>query len=168
LGSISFTRYAFDLSYVAASALAFYSLAAVYEIPTKGSMRAVRRFYASKAWLESKDLVAIAFYDMDDRFNQSARTFQRRLGAKNVYQIDNLFSGESIASEILEPIRLLLLLNTDPIEEELAELDAMVGIALSRLEKSEDEERIRWQISEVALRASLTLLPELENREGLS
>jgi hypothetical protein len=131
-------------------------------------MRAVRRFYASRTWLESKDLVAIAFYDMDDRFNESARTFQRRLGAKNVYQIDNLFSGESIASEILEPIRLLLLLNTDPIEEELAELDAMVGIALSRLEKSADEEQIRWQISEVALKASLTLLPELENREGLS
>ena len=168
LGSISFTRYAVDLSYVAASALAFYSVAAVYEIPTKGSMRAVRRFYASKAWLESKDLVAIAFYDMDERFNESARTFQRRLGAKNVYQIDNLFSGESIASEILEPIRLLLLLNIDPIEEELAELDAMAGIALSRLEKSADEDQIRWQISEVALKASLTLLPELENREGLS
>ena len=131
-------------------------------------MRAVRRFYASKAWLESKDLVAIAFYDMDDRFNESARTFQKRLGAKNVYQIDNLFSGESIASEILEPIRLLLLLNTDPIEAELAELDSKVGIALSRLEKSADEEQIRWQISEVALNASLTLLPELENREELT
>ena len=131
-------------------------------------MRAVRRFYASRAWLESKDLVAIAFYDMDDKFNESARTFQKRLGAKNVYQIDNLFSGESIASEILEPIRLLLLLNTDPIEAELAELDAMVGIAVSRLEKSADEEQIRWKISEVALKASLTLLPELENREGLS
>ena len=129
-------------------------------------MRAVRRFYASRAWLESKDLVAIAFYDMDDRFNESARTFQKRLGAKNVYQIDNLFSGESIASEILEPIRLLLLLSTDPIEEEFAELDSKVGIALSRLEKSADEEQIRWQISEVALKASLTLLPELENREG--
>ena len=128
-------------------------------------MRAVRRFYASRAWLESKDLVAIAFYDMDERFNESARAFQRRLGAKNVYQIDNLFSGESIASEILEPIRLLLLLNTDPIEEELAELDALVGIALSRLEKFADEEQIRWQISEVALKASLTLLPELGNRE---
>ena len=112
--------------------------------------------------------MAIAFYDMDDRFNESARTFQKRLGAKNVYQIDNLFSGESIASEILEPIRLLLLLNTDPIEAELAELDSKVGIALSRLEKSADEEQIRWQISEVALKASLTLLPELENREGLS
>jgi hypothetical protein len=128
-------------------------------------MRAVRRFYASGAWLESKDLVAVAFYAMDDRFNESARAFQKRLGAKNVYQIDNLFSGESIASEILEPIRLLLLLNTGPIEGELAELDAMAGIALSRLEKSADEEQIRWQISEVALKASLTLLPELENRE---
>jgi len=47
-------------------------------------------------------------------------------------------------------------------------LDSKVGIALSRLEKSADEEQIRWQISEVALKASLTLLPELENREGLS
>ena len=90
------------------------------------------------------------------------------MGAKNVYQIDNLFSGESIASEILEPIRLLLLLNTDPIEAELAELDSKEGIALSRLEKSADEEQIRWQISEVALEASLTLLPELENREELT
>jgi len=163
LGSISFTRYAFDLSYVAASALAFYSVAAVYEIPTKGSMRAVRRFYASQAWLQSKDLVAVAFYDLDEEFNESARTFQKILGAKNVYQIDNLFSGESIASEILEPVRLLLLLNTDPIEDQLAELDAMVGVALSRLEKSSDEEKIRWQISEVALKASLKLLPELES-----
>jgi len=165
LGSISFTRYAFDLSYVAVSALAFYSLAVVYEIPAKGSMRAVRRFYASRTWLESRDLVAIAFYDLNDRFNESAHAFQMRLGAKNVYQIDNLFSGESIASERLEPIRLLLLLNTGPIEDELAELDAMEGIALSRLEKSADEEQIRWQISEVVLQASLTLLPELENRK---
>jgi hypothetical protein len=47
-------------------------------------------------------------------------------------------------------------------------LDSKVGIALSRLEKSADEEQIRWQISEVALKASLTLLPELENREGPS
>ncbi|MBT6266012.1 MAG: CHASE2 domain-containing protein [Halieaceae bacterium] len=165
LGSISFTRYAFDLSYVAVSALAFYSLAVVYEIPAKGSMRAVRRFYDSRTWLESRDLVAIAFYDLNDRFNESAHAFQMRLGAKNVYQIDNLFSGESIASERLEPIRLLLLLNTGPIEDELAELDAMEGIALSRLEKSADEEQIRWQISEVVLQASLTLLPELENRK---
>jgi len=164
LGSISFTRYAFDLSYVAVSALAFYSVAAVYEIPAKGSMRAVRRFYASGAWLESKDLVAVAFYAMDDSSTSLLAHF-RSVWALKMCIRSIIFFWESIASEILEPIRLLLLLNTGPIEGELAELDAMAGIALSRLEKSSDEEQIRWQISEVALKASLTLLPELENRE---
>lgn len=161
VGSISFTRYAFDLSYVALTGIAFYTAAFVYDMPAKGSMRATRRFYASQVWQDSTEMVAIAFYDMEDQFQQTARQFQKLLGAKHVYQIDNLFAGESIASEALEPIRVVLVLDPSPVEQQLSELDQMMGVAIARMRRSPDEDLTRLLISESVLRASLSLLPEI-------
>jgi len=161
VGSISFTRYAFDLSYVALTGIAFYTAAFVYDMPAKGSMRATRRFYASQVWQDSTEMVAIAFYDREDQFQQTARQFQKLLGAKHVYQIDNLFAGESIASEALEPIRVVLVLDPSPVEQQLAELDQMMGVAVARMRRSPDEDLTRLLISESVLRASLSLLPEI-------
>ena len=161
VGSISFTRYAFDLSYVALTGIAFYTAAFVYDMPAKGSMRATRRFYASQVWQDSTEMVAIAFYDREDQFQQTARQFQKLLGAKHVYQIDNLFAGESIASEALEPIRVVLVLDPSPVEQQLAELDQMMGVAIARMPRSPDEDLTRLLISESVLRASLSLLPEI-------
>ena len=161
VGSISFTRYAFDLSYVALTGIAFYTAAFVYDMPAKGSMRATRRFYASQVWQDSTEMVAIAFYDREDQFQQTARQFQKLLGAKHVYQIDNLFAGESIASEALEPIRVVLVLDPSPVEQQLSELDQMMGVAVARMRRSPDEDLTRLLISESVLRASLSLLPEI-------
>jgi len=161
VGSISFTRYAFDLSYVALTGIAFYTAAFVYDMPAKGSMRATRRFYASQVWQDSTEMVAIAFYDREDQFQQTARQFQMLLGAKHVYQIDNLFAGESIASEALEPIRVVLVLDPSPVEQQLSELDQMMGVAVARMRRSPDEDLTRLLISESVLRASLSLLPEI-------
>jgi len=161
VGSISFTRYAFDLSYVALTGIAFYTAAFVYDMPAKGSMRATRRFYASQVWQDSTEMVAIAFYDREDQFQQTARQFQKLLGAKHVYQIDNLFAGESIASEALEPIRVVLVLDPSPVEQQLSELDQMMGVAIARMRRSPDEDLTRLLISESVLRASLSLLPEI-------
>ncbi|MEK9990312.1 MAG: CHASE2 domain-containing protein, partial [Halieaceae bacterium] len=158
VGSISFTRYAFDLSYVALTGIAFYTAAFVYDMPAKGSMRATRRFYASQVWQDSTEMVAIAFYDMEDQFQQTARQFQKLLGAKHVYQIDNLFAGESIASEALEPIRVVLVLDPSPVEQQLSELDQTMGVAIARMRRSPDEDLTRLLISESVLRASLSLL----------
>ena len=161
VGSISFTRYAFDLSYVALTGIAFYTAAFVYDMPAKGSMRATRRFYASQVWQDSTEMVAIAFYDREDQFQQTARQFQKLLGAKHVYQIDNLFAGESIASEALEPIRVVLVLDPSPVDQQLSELDQMMGVAVARMRRSPDEDLTRLLISESVLRASLSLLPEI-------
>jgi len=161
IGSISFTRYAFDLSYVALTGIAFYTAAFVYDMPAKGSMRATRRFYASKVWQDSSSMVAVAFYDLEEQFQQTARKFQKLLGAKYVYQIDNLFAGESIASEALAPIRVLLVLDPSSLEHQLSELDQMTGVAVARIRRSPDEELTRLLISESVLRASLNLLPEI-------
>jgi len=83
------------------------------------------------------------------------------LGAKHVYQIDNLFAGESIASEALEPIRVVLVLDPSPVEQQLSELDQMMGVAVARMRRSPDEDLTRLLISESVLRASLSLLPEI-------
>ena len=106
-------------------------------------------------------MVAVAFYDLEEQFQQTARQFQKLLGAKYVYQIDNLFAGESIASEALEPIRVLLVLDPSSLEHQLSELDQMTGVAVARIRRSPDEELTRLLISESVLRASLNLLPEI-------
>lgn len=159
--SISYTRFAFDLSYVVVMGLAFYSLAAVYDWPAKGSMRATRRFYDETPWAESQSVCVIAFYDLDQLFDQSAAEFQNRLGAKNVYPIDNMFSGASIASEILTPIRLLFVLEADKVSDEIAALDEKYGVTVSALEHDTDQTVLRHQVSEMALRATLLLLGEV-------
>ena len=159
--SISYTRYAFDLSYVVVAGLAFYSLAAVYDWPAKGSMRATRRFYAETPWAMSRGVCAIAFYDQDQLFDETARDFQSKLGAKSVYPIDNLFSGASIASELLEPIRLLFVLDSERLNDAISDLDQRHGVTVSFLKHEANERVLRYQISEVALKATLLLLEEV-------
>lgn len=159
--SISYTRFAFDLSFVVVAGLAFYSLAAVYELPAKGSMRATRRFYAATPWANSESVYAIAFYGQDRLFDKSAAGFQAKLGASSVYPIDNLFSGASIASELLAPIRLLFVLDAEKLGDQIAELDEQHGVTVSRLEHNSDQNVLRYQISQVALQATLLLLEEV-------
>ena len=159
--SISYTRFAFDLSYVVVMGLAFYSFAAVYDWPAKGSMRATRRFYAETPWADSQSVCVIAFYDQDPLFYQSATEFQDRLGAKCVYPIDNMYSGASIASELLTPVRLLFVLEADKVSGEIAALDEKYGVTVSALEHDTDQTVLRYQVSEMALKATLLLLGEV-------
>jgi CHASE2 domain-containing sensor protein len=162
IGSISFTRYAVDLSYVVLTAMAFFTVAFVYEMPATGSKRATRRFFASRPWLSTSRICAIAFYDLDDDFETASGVFQKRFGAKRVYPIDNLFSGASIAADFLEPVRLLLLLDPADDDADLQALDARHGITVSYISNVTDEDAIRSAISQVALQASLDLLEEVQ------
>jgi adenylate cyclase len=159
--SISYTRYAFDLSYVVLAGLAFYSLAAVYDWPAKGSMRATRRFFAEAQWSRTKNVCAVAFYNQDTLFNQTSRDFQVMLGARNVYPIDNLFSGASIATELLSSVRLLLVLNPEQAPDALSALDRRAGVTVNSLEYDTEHWKLRYQLSEVSLRAALSLLEEV-------
>lgn len=166
LGSISFTRYAVDLSYVFVTALAFFTVAFVYEMPATGSKRATRLFFASRPWLSTSRICALAFYDLDDDFEAASEEFQKRFGARRVYPIDNLFSGSSIAADFLEPVRLLLLLDPPEDDTGLQALDARQGITVSYINNAIDEDAIRSAISQVALQASLDLLEEVQGENG--
>lgn len=166
IGSISFTRYAVDLSYVVITAMAFFTVAFVYEMPATGSKRATRRFFASRPWLSTTRICALAFYDLDDDFEAASFAFQKRFGAKRVYPIDNLFSGASIAADFLEPVRLLLLLDPPEDDADLQALDDRQGITVSYIGNATDEDAIRSAISQVALQASLDLLEEVKGGDG--
>ena len=162
VGSISFTRYAVDLSYVVVTAMAFFTVAFVYEMPATGSKRATRRFFASRPWLSTSRICAVAFYDLDDDFEEASAAFQKRFRAKRVYPIDNLFSGASIAADFLEPVRLLLLLDPPEDDTDLQALDDRQGITVSYISNATNEDAIRSAISQVALQASLDLLEEVK------
>jgi hypothetical protein len=166
IGSISFTRYAVDLSYVVMTAMAFFTVAFVYEMPATASKRATRRFFASRPWLSTSRICAIAYYDLDEDFEAASAVFQKRLGAKRVYPIDNLFSGASIAADFLEPIRLLLLLDPAQDDADLQAFDARHGITVSFISNVTDEDAVRSAISQVTLQASLDLLEEVKGAGG--
>lgn len=51
------------------------------------------------------------------------------------YSIDNLFAGESIASEVREPIRVSLVFDPSSLRRPLSELDQMTGVAVARIRR---------------------------------
>jgi len=83
------------------------------------------------------------------------------LGARNVYPIDNLFSGSSIATELLSSVRLLLVLNPEQARDALSALDRRAGVTVNSLEYDTEHWKLRYQLSEVSLRAALSLLEEV-------
>jgi hypothetical protein len=72
-----------------------------------------------------------------------------------------MYSGASIASELLTPVRLLFVLEADKVSGEIAALDEKYGVTVSALEHDTDQTVLRYQVSEMALKATLLLLGEV-------
>lgn len=109
--SMSYTTVAIDLVFPVLMGIAFFSVSKLYSIPVRGSRRGTRLFFDEIEWTGATEALLLGYFDDDKKYEREVDDLESRIGAKKVFCIDNLFSGENLTSDIIGPARYVLVLD---------------------------------------------------------
>ncbi|MDB9866689.1 CHASE2 domain-containing protein [Pseudomonadales bacterium] len=109
--SMSYTTVAIDLVFPVLMGIAFFSVSKLYSIPVRGSRRGTRLFFDEIEWTGAREALLLGYFNEDSKYEREVDDLESRVGAKKVFCIDNLFSGENLTADIMGSTRYVLVLD---------------------------------------------------------
>jgi CHASE2 domain-containing sensor protein len=116
IGSISYSNYAIDLSYLILMGLIYFGICKAYDIPVKSSERAHRVFFNDQAWRRYKHFSVMIIETGKARLLSQSLGLQSRADER-LFLIDNFLSSDSLFQEEIVDTEVMIYLHEDLIEE---------------------------------------------------
>ena len=120
IGSISYTTYAIDLSYLIFVGLLYFGVCKTYDIPVKSSERAHRRFFNDQLWEKYKHFSVIIIEAGNSKLLTKFLGLES-IADERIFLIDNFLSSNSLFQEEIVNTEVLIYLHTEPIISETGE-----------------------------------------------
>lgn len=116
IGSISYSNYAIDLSYLILVGLVYFGICKTYDIPVKSSERAHRRFFNDQTWRRYKHFSVMIIETGNAGLLSQSLGLQSRADER-LFLIDNFLSSNSFFQEEIVDTEVMIYLHGDLIDE---------------------------------------------------
>jgi CHASE2 domain-containing sensor protein len=114
IGSISYTNYAIDLSYLIFVGLLYFGICRTYDIPVKSSERAHRRFFNDKLWQKYQYFSVIIIQADNSELLTQALGLKSKADER-IFLVDNFLSSNSLFQEEIVDTEVMIYLHNEPV-----------------------------------------------------
>ncbi len=116
IGSMSFTSYAIDLSFLIFSGLIYFAICKTYDIPVRSSERAYRNFFDGKT--SEKYAYFSVFIYQSGQLDQLLQFLKIKSPAsERIFLVDNFISSQSLFQEEIVESEVLVFMHSEPLAE---------------------------------------------------
>ena len=158
--SVSYTTVAIDLAFPVLMGLAFFSVSKLYSIPIRGSRRATKLFFDEIEWSGASEALLLGYFDIDVEYEREVNHLESGMAAKKVFCIDNLFSGENLASDIVGSARYVLILDHEAALLDSSELIESERKLTRRISVEGDHFEARARVSKSMLEMAIKFIAD--------
>lgn len=158
--SVSYTTVAIDLAFPVLMGLAFFSVSKLYSIPIRGSRRATKLFFDEIEWSGASEALLLGYFDIDVEYEREVNHLEAGMAAKKVFCIDNLFSGENLASDIVGSARYVLILDHEAALLDSSELIESERKLTRRISVAGDHFEARARVSKSMLEMAIKFIAD--------
>ena len=116
IGSISYTNYAIDLSFIIFVGLIYFGFCHAYDIPVKSSERAHRRFFNDKLWSKYQ-YFSVIIYEAGNTQTILSALDLKSSADERIFLVDNFLSSGSLFQEEIVDTEVMVYLHQETLSE---------------------------------------------------